>query len=517
MAVDVGGSEIVKFYRGKTIFITGGTGFIGRVLVEHLMRKCGVHKIYVLVRAKKGVEPKDRKHSLFNVPLFDELRAIKPNFVDSIIFINGDISEPDLGIDEVSRVLLTNDVQVVFHIAATVNLQANLKKATSINVRGTQAMCRLCSKMKKIEAFVYVSTAYAHSNREEIGEVIYDAPIDADNLMKVTESLSDDQVDRITKHLLCGWQNSYTFTKAVSENLLKAYVDRMPICVVRPGLVISTKCDPIEGWVDNIYGPMGFVSGTATGVLRVSNVDLEAKTEFVPADFVCSTLIASACKTAKEGSLPEIPVYNVVSAPENPINYGEFNRICTDLSYEHPPSYSVWHVTHTCIKNRLLYLMAAFWFHIFPAVIVDLFLKLTGKTPKVRKIYNKIHTFVDSVAFVSNRSWTFGNTNIRKLREDMNETDKKLFNFDMSASNVNWRQTVTNAANGVSCYLFNEDLFKSTAQAKRRAFWLHVLHRTVQVAYVALFYWLAKMIVWTIQFTFNSVMYGVRYAVCDVC
>ncbi|KAF6206583.1 hypothetical protein GE061_017817 [Apolygus lucorum] len=490
MAIDMGSSEIVKYFKGKTIFITGGTGFIGRILIEHLLRKCDVRRIYVLVRAKKGVEPKDRKHSLFNVPLFDKLRTIQPNFEDSIIFINGDISEPDLGIDEVSRVLLTNVAQVVFHTAATVNLQANLKTATSINVQGTQAMCRLCSKMKNLEAFVYVSTAYSHCIRETIGEEIYDTPIDADNLIKVTQSLNAEQVDRITKNLLCGWPNSYAFTKAVSENLLKAYVDRMPMCVVRPGLIISTKSDPIVGWIDNIYGPIGFVSGTAAGVLRLSNVDPKAKTELVPADFVCNALIAAACKTAKEGSISNIPVYNVVTAPENPINYGEFNRICTELSNEHPPSYSVWHVTHTCIKNRVIYLMAAFWFHIFPAIIVDLFLKLTGKTPKVRKMYNKIHLFLESVQFVAIRSWTFGNSNIRKLREDMNETDKKLFDFDMSTSNVDWKQFITNAANGVSHYLFKEDLFKSTGEAKRRAFWLYVLHRTVQVAYVALFYWL---------------------------
>lgn len=67
VGVETSGSEIVNFYRDKTIFISGGTGFIGRVLVEHLIRKCEVKKIYMLVRGKKGVESKERKSTIFNV------------------------------------------------------------------------------------------------------------------------------------------------------------------------------------------------------------------------------------------------------------------------------------------------------------------------------------------------------------------------------------------------------------------------------------------------------------------
>lgn len=44
----------------------------------------------------------------------------------------------------------------------------------------------------------------------------------------------------IFSRLLYGWPNTYTLTKAVAENILKSYVDRMPMCVVRPGLGRST-------------------------------------------------------------------------------------------------------------------------------------------------------------------------------------------------------------------------------------------------------------------------------------
>jgi len=54
-------SEIIEFYRGKSIFITGATGFLGKALIEKLLRSCyHLNKIYVLVRGKKGKTPMQR-------------------------------------------------------------------------------------------------------------------------------------------------------------------------------------------------------------------------------------------------------------------------------------------------------------------------------------------------------------------------------------------------------------------------------------------------------------------------
>ncbi len=60
-------SEIINFYKNKTIFITGATGFLGKVLIEKLLRSCyNLNKIYVLVRSKKGASPNQRLDEIFN-------------------------------------------------------------------------------------------------------------------------------------------------------------------------------------------------------------------------------------------------------------------------------------------------------------------------------------------------------------------------------------------------------------------------------------------------------------------
>ncbi|KAG6413600.1 hypothetical protein SASPL_126314 [Salvia splendens] len=47
------GIGIVKFLRGKTFLITGATGFLGKVLIEKMLRTApDVHKIFVLIKAK---------------------------------------------------------------------------------------------------------------------------------------------------------------------------------------------------------------------------------------------------------------------------------------------------------------------------------------------------------------------------------------------------------------------------------------------------------------------------------
>jgi thioester reductase-like protein len=60
-------SEIIKFYKNKSIFITGATGFVGKVLIEKLLRSCyDLNKIYILIRIKKGHTAVQRLNELVN-------------------------------------------------------------------------------------------------------------------------------------------------------------------------------------------------------------------------------------------------------------------------------------------------------------------------------------------------------------------------------------------------------------------------------------------------------------------
>lgn len=68
-------SGIVEFFKKKSVFITGATGFIGKQLVEKLVRSCpDIENIYLLVRPKRGHNVNDRIKELFSSPV----RFLKP-------------------------------------------------------------------------------------------------------------------------------------------------------------------------------------------------------------------------------------------------------------------------------------------------------------------------------------------------------------------------------------------------------------------------------------------------------
>ena len=60
-------SAIKTFFDGQCIFITGGTGFLGKVLIEKLLRSCqGIDKIYVLIRPSRTKNVESRLRDLIN-------------------------------------------------------------------------------------------------------------------------------------------------------------------------------------------------------------------------------------------------------------------------------------------------------------------------------------------------------------------------------------------------------------------------------------------------------------------
>lgn len=61
---------IQKFFKDKTLFITGGTGFMGKVLLEKLLYSCSdLKEILILVRPKKGKTGEQRVQEFAQVPV----------------------------------------------------------------------------------------------------------------------------------------------------------------------------------------------------------------------------------------------------------------------------------------------------------------------------------------------------------------------------------------------------------------------------------------------------------------
>jgi fatty acyl-CoA reductase len=63
-------SKIAKFYAGRSVFITGGTGFVGKQIVEKLLRSCPeIDNVFLLLRAKKGENAQQRLRNTLESPV----------------------------------------------------------------------------------------------------------------------------------------------------------------------------------------------------------------------------------------------------------------------------------------------------------------------------------------------------------------------------------------------------------------------------------------------------------------
>ena len=151
---------IPEFFTDCDVFITGGSGFIGKVLIEKLLRSCpNVRNIFMLIRCKKGKTVEERVKILTSDVLFDKLRQSKA--FDKIVPIYGDCTKLKLGISEADYERMKN-VSVIYHVAASVRFDDNLKDAIMMNARSTSEVMNFALTLKSLKALVHVSTAYSN-------------------------------------------------------------------------------------------------------------------------------------------------------------------------------------------------------------------------------------------------------------------------------------------------------------------------------------------------------------------
>ncbi|KAK9875945.1 hypothetical protein WA026_011047 [Henosepilachna vigintioctopunctata] len=487
------GSEIVEFFNGKSIFITGGTGFVGKLLTEKLLRTCkDIDTIYLIVRYKKGKSPEERLIEIFSDKIFSELEKTQPKFRNRIIPITGDISLPQLGINDAERQILVHKVNVIFHAAATVRFDEKLRLATAINIVGTRELMDLAHECHNLSSLVYVSTAFSNCPNEQINEEIYNTRYSVEELLKIINTKSDRHLDNNTAEICGKWPNTYTFTKAIAENIVQENRKGVTTCIFRPGIITSTYKEPLKSWIDNLYGPMGAVVGVGTGVLRSFHCDAEKVADIVPADYVINGIIAAAYQNnlKRQG---ELTIYNYVSSPENPLTWGDFQDLAIHYGMRTPSIKSVWYCCNTINKHYYIHLAYIIFLHFIPAYFLDLYLKVIGKRTKVVKIYKKIHKFNSALSLFSTNEWTFRNDNTVSLWNSLSKIDKKIFCFSLAPEHFNWNDYLSNLGGGVRLYLLKEDFSTiPAATAKyKRLYYYHKMFQAVCVTIVSMIlYWI---------------------------
>ncbi|XP_071653071.1 putative fatty acyl-CoA reductase CG5065 isoform X3 [Temnothorax longispinosus] len=304
MEIEARRTPIQNFYAGQSIFLTGSTGFIGKVLTEKLLRSCpDISTIYLLIRPKKDKCPKSRLDEMFEKPLFDRLKKEVPNFRKKIVPVIGDLEIEDFGLSENDKNILINQVSIIFHIAANVRFIENIKTSTIINVNATATILKLAKHMLNLKSLIHVSTAYANCHVKHIEERFYSYPINHKDLIMFTRNLHENIIEEKISRIISQWPNTYTFTKAIAEGFLRDESGDLPVGIFRPAVVMSSANEPLVGWIDNMYGPQGVTVTSLLGITRFHRYNPDFKANIVPVDFTVNALIASAWDVCNQFSL----------------------------------------------------------------------------------------------------------------------------------------------------------------------------------------------------------------------
>lgn len=197
------------------------------------------------MRNKRNQSSRERLEKVCRGPVFQHLPKYDPNFLDRIEIVAGDLNECHLGIQKTDPILneLIENVEIVIHAAADVRLNESLYNLIWANLVGTRDLLEIAKQMRKLQVFVYMSTAFSNTkliSNLHLAEKFYEPPMNATVLIDYVQKYRSDTdkclLNMIAPNLIEPWPNNYTFSKALSESVVRRYDKDFPIAVIRPSI-----------------------------------------------------------------------------------------------------------------------------------------------------------------------------------------------------------------------------------------------------------------------------------------
>jgi hypothetical protein len=366
--------------RGKNILLIGATGFIGKVWLSNLLTDLPeIGRLFLLVRRNRTVTSLQRfQRAIEESPVFESLaERYGSGFAEflrqRIEVVDGDVSKPGLGLAPEVRERIARSVDVIVNSSGLTDFNPDLRDALAMNVHSTvhvlnfirecehAALLHLSTcyvigrrdgriletlpknytpigladydaekELKALEEFVQETEKRAES--EEVAEELRRASLKKEHAAKNLQGtalenqirknrvrwLRDTLTDAGTRRANeLGWPNTYTFTKSLSESLIRNFLDQnasAAIAVVRPAIVESSIEKPFRGWNEgiNTSASLSYLLGTFFRQLPTT----ESKSlDLIPVDLVTRgmTLIAAALVARRHSH-----VYQLATSIANP-------------------------------------------------------------------------------------------------------------------------------------------------------------------------------------------------------
>ena len=242
----------------ETLFITGFPGFIANRLLERLAEKdC---RFILLVQPSLATRAAEELTRI--------CQQTGKNAHDFRV-VEGDITEPSLGLSASDLELVQQETTRVFHLAAIYDLAVPRDLAMKVNPGGTRNVLAFARTLPHMRQFHHVSTCYVAGKR--VGMILE------------TELQHD-----------AGYRNYYEESKYLAEMEVQSAKSELPITIHRPSVVCGNSKTGETGKYDGVYYLIHYLLRWPGGLSLINIGNHEVSLNLVPVDFVVDSMAALA-------------------------------------------------------------------------------------------------------------------------------------------------------------------------------------------------------------------------------
>lgn len=227
---------------------------------------------------------------------------------DRLVILHGDILLPNLGLTGPELDNVRNNINIIIHAASSINLAKPLHRLSGTIIEASNMLADLALTCKRMDRFVYVSTAYANTH-------LYSQCDDLD--VKISEAIYPlhrtrsvlDELEEVRKRGTSQEYEAerfpwaYAYAKHLTERLLRHKFTESAcekkLLIIRPSVIGPSQALPFPGYNVPLSSPC---TVCVAGLLltpfrnfrvatRMTDPELEAHQDEVPVDVVADRLL----------------------------------------------------------------------------------------------------------------------------------------------------------------------------------------------------------------------------------